>query len=176
MSYKIFIIPVSMIVLLLIQWQIHEFNFSMVHLFSTLFFFLINAIILFKFKILYTTLLTFIILISSNINLNLYLFPRTHIESLGISFKSFVRVDTKFNNLSKIKKNDVVMINSIHGKFAKVVSLPGEKTAINKRDWLGFFSEKQKLEDLRKDEISVLLGDTKIVIKINEDELVGKLF
>ena len=36
------------------------------------------------------------------------------------------------------------MINSIHGKFAKVVSLPGEKTAINKRDWLGFFSENKK--------------------------------
>ena len=167
MNKKILLIPLASFFLLLLQWKIHDFNVSLIQVISTLFYFLINALIFFKVKIIYSTIIGFVLLGFSGVNLNLYLFPRTQIESLGISFKSFVRVDTKFNNLSKIKKNDVVMINSIHGKFAKVVSLPGEKTAINKRDWLGFFSEKQKVEKLKNSEVSVLLGDTKIIIKVD---------
>ena len=110
-----------------------------------------------------------------NLNLTLHLFPRSQAENLGINFKSFVRVDTRFNNLSKLQKNDVVMIKSIHGKFGKVVSLPKEKTSINKRDWLGFFSKQQQIEKLKDGEVSVQVGNTKIIIKVNKSQVVGKV-
>ena len=175
MNKKILLIPLASFFLLLLQWKIHDFNVSLIQVISTLFYFLINALIFFKVKIIYSTIIGFVLIGFSGVNLNLHLFPRTHIESLGISFKSFVRVDTRFNKISKIKKNDVVMINSIHGKFAKVVSLPGEKAAINKRDWLGFFSENKKIEELKDSEVSVEVGGTKIIIKVDKTQIVGKI-
>ena len=43
-------------------------------------------------------------------------------------------------------------------------------------DEIGWVSKKkQKVENLNKNELSVLIGDTKIIIKINENDLVGKL-
>ena len=72
------------------------------------------------------------------------MFPRTQVDEYDIKFKSFVRIDTRFNLIKKLKKNDVVMINSIHGKFAKVVSLPNENALVNQRDWLGFLFQKSK--------------------------------
>ena len=173
---KIAIYPVLAFILLFIQKLIFGFHLSSIHLFSTLFYFVLGSVLLIKLKHYISGLIIFFVLLITSANLILHTFPRTNNENLGIYFKSYLRVDTRMNNGEGLKKMDIVMINSIHGKFAKIVSLPKQDATINEKDWLGFFSKKQRVQVLGEKEYAVIVGDTQLIIKLNESQILGKVF